>query len=377
VEGVALVTRVLVTGHEGYIGSVLTPLLLEAGHRVVGLDTGLFADCLIGPAPRAVPTVRGDVRDVTPDLCAGVDAVIHLAALCNDPLGNLDPGLTDEVNHRATLRLAAAAKAAGATRFLFASSCSLYGAGADGVKLTESAAFEPVTPYGESKVRAEAGLHGLADDDFSPTYLRNATAYGFSPRLRGDLVVNELTAHAVLSKEVPLRSDGLAWRPLVHVEDIAAAFVALLDAPRDLVHDRAYNVGRSEENHLVRDVAELVADVLPGSRLSIAAGAGHDVRNYQVSCDLITAEVPQFSPQWTLRAGIEHLAESYRRHGLTTDDLAAGRFQRLARIRELRNAGRLGPGMRWTLTGRPTGPGGPAPTAAAGPAAPVPGRPGR
>lgn len=339
--------RVLVTGHEGYIGSVLTPLLQDAGHRVVGLDTGLFADCLLGPGPRAVETVRADIRDVGAGVCAGVDAVVHLAALCNDPLGNLDPGLTDQVNHRATVRLAAAAKAAGATRFLFASSCSLYGAGAEGVKLTESAPFEPVTPYGWSKVHAESGLRALADDDFSPTYLRNATAYGFSPRLRGDLVVNELTAYAVLANEVPLRSDGMAWRPLVHVEDIAAAFVALLGSPRELVHDRAFNVGRSEENYLVRGIAELVAGVVPGSRLSVAAGAGHDVRNYQVSCDLVQAEVPRFTPRWTLRTGVEHLVESYRRHGLTTDHLTAGRFQRLARIRGHREAGRLDGALRW------------------------------
>lgn len=351
VEGVAGggdgVVRVLVTGHEGYIGSVLTGRLLASGHSVVGLDAGLFATCLIGPAPEPVESVRGDVRDVTPAECAGVDAVIHLAALCNDPLGNLDPDLTDAVNHRATVRLAAAAKAAGVTRFLFASSCSLYGAGAGGVKLTESAAFEPVTPYGVSKVHAEAGLHELADDGFSPTCLRNATAYGFSPRLRGDLVVNELAAWALLAHEVPLRSDGMAWRPLVHVEDIAAAFVALLEAPRESVHDRAFNVGRSEENYLVRDIAELVAEVVPGSRLSIAAGAGHDLRDYQVSCDLIQAEAPGFRPQWTLRAGVEHLVESYRRHGLTVDDLAARRFERLARIRDLHAAGRLGPDLRW------------------------------
>ncbi|GAA4929039.1 NAD-dependent epimerase/dehydratase family protein [Actinoplanes utahensis] len=340
--------RVLVTGHEGYLGGVVTPRLLAAGHTVVGLDTGLFADRVLGPAPPPVDTLRGDVRDVTPEQCAGVDAVVHLAALCNDPLGDLDPALTDEVNHRATLRLAAAAKSAGVTRFVFASSCSLYGAGAAGVKLTETAAFEPVTPYGESKVLSERGLWALADDDFSPTCLRNATAYGFSPRLRGDLVVNDLTAHAVIAGEVPLRSDGIVWRPLVHVEDIAAAFLAVLEAPREVVHAKAYNVGRSEENYLIRDVAELVAEVLPGSRLSIAAGAGHDRRDYQVSCDLIQAEVPAFVPQWTLRAGISQLAESFRRFGLTSDDLATGRFQRLARIHELRRAGLIDEAMRWS-----------------------------
>jgi nucleoside-diphosphate-sugar epimerase len=268
--------------------------------------------------------------------------------LCNDPIGNLDPDLTYEVNHRATVRLAKAAKAAGIPRLLFASSCSLYGTGPDDSPLDESAAFAPLTPYGESKIRSEQSLRELADDDFSPVYLRNATAYGFSPRLRGDVVVNDLTAQALLTGQVVLLSDGTAWRPLVHADDIAAAFVALLEAPREVVHNKAYNVGQTEENYIIRDVAELVASVLPASRLSFGAGAGKDARNYRVSCDLIAAEVPGFKPQWTVRKGIEQLVEAYQRYELTIEQFTGDRHQRLKRIQALQAAGRLDGSLRWT-----------------------------
>ncbi|WP_329103848.1 SDR family oxidoreductase [Micromonospora sp. NBC_01699] len=340
--------RVLVTGHHGYLGSVLTPLLQAAGHRVTGLDTDLFADCLLGPAPAEVPSLRLDLRDVRPEHLAGFDAVCHLAALCNDPIGNLNPELTYDVNHRATVRLAEAAKAAGVTRFLFSSSCSLYGAGLDDRPLDENAGFAPVTPYGESKILSEQGLTALADDDFSPVFLRNATAYGFSPRLRGDLVVNDLTASALLTGEVRLLSDGTAWRPLVHAEDICAAFLALLEAPREQVHGKAYNVGVSSENYLIRDVAELVAEVVDGSTVTFAGGASADSRNYRVSCDLIAAEVPGFRPRWTVRKGIEELVEAYQRHGLTIEVFRGERHQRLRRIQALQGAGRLDAQLRWS-----------------------------
>ena len=341
--------RVLVTGHEGYLGSVLVPRLTAAGHEVVGLDTGLFADCTLGPAPEPVPALRTDLREVTAEQLAEVapDAVMHLAALCNDPLGDLDPQLTYDVNHRATVRLAKAAKTAGVPRFLFSSSCSLYGAGTDDAPLDENAPFAPLTPYGESKIRSEQDLVILADDDFSPVFLRNATAYGFSPRLRGDLVVNDLVGNALLAGEVRLRSNGMAWRPLVHADDIASAFLALLAAPRETVHARAFNVGDSGENYLIRDVAELVHDVVGGT-VTFASGAGADARNYRVSCDRIAREVPTFRPQWTLRKGIEQLAEAYERYGLTLDDLMGERHQRLKRITALRQAGVLDPALRWT-----------------------------
>jgi len=341
--------RVLVTGHEGYLGSVLVPRLVAAGHEVVGLDTGLFADCTLGPAPEPVPALRVDLRDVTAEHLTAVspDAVLHLAALCNDPLGDVDPELTYDVNHRSTVRLARAAKAARVPRFLFSSSCSLYGAGTDDAPLDENAAFAPLTPYGESKIRSEQDLGALADDDFSPVFLRNATAYGFSPRLRGDLVVNDLVGNALLAGEVRLRSNGMAWRPLVHADDIASAFVALLEAPRESVHGRAFNVGDSAENYLIRDVAELVHEIVGGT-VTFAAGAGADARNYRVSAERIAREVPTFRPQWTLRKGIEELAEAYERHGLQLDDLMGERHQRIKRINALRTAGRIDPALRWT-----------------------------
>jgi nucleoside-diphosphate-sugar epimerase len=342
--------RVLVTGHRGYLGSVLTPRLTAAGHAVVGLDVGFFASGLLGPPPAEVPSISIDLRDVTAaDLTAAgpFDAVIHLAALCNDPIGNLNPELTYEINHRATVRLAKAAKQAGVTRFLFSSSCSLYGAGPDDTPLDEWASFAPVTPYGESKILSEQGLTTLADDDFSPVYLRNATAFGFSPRLRGDLVVNDLVGHALLTGEVRLRSDGSAWRPLVHADDIASAFLALLEVPRERVHDRAFNVGQSTENYLIREVAEMVREIVGGT-VTFAPGAGTDKRNYQVSCERIAREVPEFRPQWTLSKGIEQLAEAYDRWGLTIDDLMGERHQRLRRITALREAGRINDNLRWT-----------------------------
>jgi len=346
--------RVLLTGHEGYIGTVLAQRLRASGHEVVGLDTGLFADCLLGPAPEETPAVRVDLRDVTPEPLDGFAAVMHLAALCNDPIGNLNPELTYEVNHRSSVRLAAAAKKAGVSRFLFSSSCSLYGAGDGGQAdpqhrpfLDEKAGFAPVTPYGESKILAEQGIGELAADGFSPVFLRNATAYGFSPRLRGDIVVNDLTASALLTGEVRLLSDGRAWRPLIHVEDIAAAFVALLEAPREVVHNKAYNIAQTSENYLIRDVAELVAEVVTGSRVTIADNAATDLRDYRVSGDLVAAEVPAFQPQWTVRKGVEQLVEAYQRHGLTKADFST-RFQRIRRIQQLSAAGRINGDLRWT-----------------------------
>jgi nucleoside-diphosphate-sugar epimerase len=341
--------RILVTGHDGYIGSVLVRQLRDEGHEVVGLDAGYFASGTLGPAPDPVPAVPVDLRDVTAEDIKQVapDGVVHLAALCNDPLGNLDPDLTYDVNHRATVRLARAAKDAGVPRFLFSSSCSLYGAGDDDTPLAEDADFNPLTPYGESKILSESDVAPLADDDFSPTFLRNATAYGFSPRLRGDLVVNDLVGHALLTGEVKLRSDGMAWRPLVHVEDICAAFKALLAAPREKVHGRAFNIGQTSENYLIRDVAELVAELVGGT-VTFAQGSGADARNYKVSCDRIAREIPEFHPQWTVAKGIEQLAEYYRRYGLRLDDLMGEQHQRLKRINQLVAANQLDAQLRWT-----------------------------
>lgn len=345
--------RVLVTGHEGYIGTVLVPLLREAGHDVAGLDTGLFASCLLGPSPAPVPTLRRDLRDIRAEDCQGFDAVIHLAALSNDPVGNLDPDLTYDINYRSTVALARAAREAGVARFLFSSSCSLYGTGADDRPLTEDAGFAPVTPYGESKIQAERALLDLADDAFCLMFLRNATAYGFSPRLRGDLVVNDLVANALLSGQVRLRSDGQAWRPLVHVNDIAAAFAALLEVPRDRAHGRAYNVGLTTENYRILEVAGIVTELVPGSEIVFAGEPAADKRNYRVSCDLIAAEVPEFKPQWTLRDGVRQLADAYRRYGLTREGFDSGSYHRLRRIETLREAGHIDGRLRWLGTSEP------------------------
>jgi nucleoside-diphosphate-sugar epimerase len=343
--------RVLVTGHHGYIGSVLVPMFRAAGHEVTGLDTFYFQGCDFGQGADAVPCIRNDIRDVKAAELKGFDAIVHLAALSNDPLGNLRPALTHAINQRASVRLARLAKEAGVARFLFSSSCSLYGVAVDDF-VTEEAAFNPVTPYGASKIAVEREVADVADGGFSPTYLRNATAYGVSPRLRTDLMVNDLVAHAHLSGEVLIKSDGTPWRPLVHVEDIAAAFLAVLHAPRDVVHNQAFNVGRTEENFRVSEVAEMVADVVKPSKVVYAEGGGPDPRCYRVDCGKLRRLIPEYQPRWTVRAGIEQLRRSYETNGLTRDEFAGSRYVRLERIRELQRDGELDGELRWTETVR-------------------------
>lgn len=324
----------------------MAPVLTAAGHEVTGLDAGLFADCVLGPRPADPPGVRVDLRDVTAEHVAGVDAVIHLAALSNDPLGSLAPDLTYDINHHASVHLARLARDAGVSRFLYASTCSVYGAAGGDDLVAEDAPLRPVTPYAESKVRVEDDLHTLADGDFSPVYMRNATAFGFSPRLRADIVLNNLVGHALLSGEVLVLSDGTPWRPLVHAADIARAFTAALEAPREAVHDRAFNIGSEVNNVTVAEIAGQVAEAVPGAKVRITGESGADPRSYRVDFSRFREAIAGFDCTWTVKRGALELADAYREFGLTREDFEE-RFTRLAVLRAASEAGTVDGTLRW------------------------------
>ncbi|PSB20857.1 SDR family NAD-dependent epimerase/dehydratase [Phormidesmis priestleyi ULC007] len=338
--------RVLLTGHRGYIGTVMTPMLLAAGHEVVGIDTDLYQRCTFGDGFPTIPTIQKDIRDVVAADINGFEAILHLAGLSNDPLGDLNPSLTFDINYKASVRLAELAKQVGVERFIFSSSCSNYGAAGD-APVNETSEFNPVTPYGSSKAMTEMDVTKMADDSFSPTFLRSATAYGVSPRLRFDLVLNNLVAWAITTGKVHIKSDGTPWRPIVHIEDISRAFLAVLHAPRALIHNESFNVGRTQENYRISEIADIVKATVPGCEIEYAEDAGPDLRCYRVDCEKIAKTLPEFQPQWTAKKGAEELYNTYKKVGLTLDEFEGERYKRIAHIKYLISDGLLDQNLRW------------------------------
>jgi nucleoside-diphosphate-sugar epimerase len=339
--------KVLVTGHHGYIGSVLAPLLRGVGHEVVGLDTFFYRGCDFGDGAEFEPALRHDVRDARPADLEGFDAIVHLAALSNDPLGDLNSDWTYEINRDGTLALARAARDAGVPRFVFASSCSMYGAAAGEGSLDETAPLRPLTPYAESKVAAEIALQELATDGFSPTAMRNATVYGASPRLRLDIVLNNLVAWAHTTGSIRLQSDGTPWRPLVHVRDVARATAAILEAPTELVSGEAFNIGSAEQNYRISELAQIVRARLPECEVTYAEGASPDPRSYRVDFSKFSAAFPEFRFEWTAERGADELATAYADVGLTFEDFQGHRYVRLNQLKRLLEGNALDGGLRW------------------------------
>jgi nucleoside-diphosphate-sugar epimerase len=326
----------------------MIPMLLAAGHEVVGLDSNLFAGSTFGEGIENIPELKKDIRDVEVSDLEGFEAVLHLAGLSNDPLGDLNPDLTYEINHAASVRLAKLAKQVGVQRFIFSSSCSNYGAGGEDW-LNEESPFHPITPYSISKVRAEQDIRQLVDDNFSPTFLRNATAYGVSPRLRFDLVLNNLVAWAFTTGKIYIKSDGTPWRPIVHIEDISRAFISVLHAPRQVIHNQAFNVGRNEDNYRIQDLATIVQQTIPGCEIEYAPDARKDRRCYRVDCSKIVRTLPEFQPQWDAYKGAKELYRAYQKVGLTLEEFEGQKYKRIAHIQELLSTRQIDATWRWKI----------------------------
>lgn len=338
--------RVLVTGHKGYIGTVMVPMLQKRGHDVIGIDSDLYRNSTYGEALPEVKEIIKDVRDVEKADIKGVEAIIHLAGLSNDMLGDLNPVITYEINHKASVRLAGMAKELGIKRFVFASSCSNYGAADDKIQ-DEHGILNPVTPYAISKVMVERDLSAMADDQFSPTFMRNATAYGVSPRIRFDIVLNNLTAWAYTTGHVFLKSDGTPWRPLVHIEDISLAVIAVMESPREIVHNETFNIGRNSENYQIHQLADFVQKIVPNSEIEFAADAGPDKRNYRVNFDKYERTFPNYELTWDARLGVQQIYESYRKFNLKKDEYEGPKYKRIAQLKYLLSSGQLDEKLRW------------------------------
>ncbi|MGH7233310.1 MAG: NAD-dependent epimerase/dehydratase family protein [Nitrospiraceae bacterium] len=341
------IRRVLVTGHNGYIGSVMVPHLLQAGYDVVGMDTGFYSPCtLTDDNSTSVPWLRKDIRDLTVADLRGIDAVVHLAALSNDPIGNLQAEWTEDINCRASVRLAELSKAAGVKRFVFSSSCIMYGMASAAVA-TEDSPLDPKTEYARSKVKAEQAIAKMADERFSPTFLRNGTIYGISPRMRFDTVLNDLVGRAVTTKKVVLYSDGKPWRPVIHVQDVSRAFKAVLEAPITVVHNEAFNTGANHLNHQISELAEIVTKTVPGCDLEVRGDSGADQRTYKAEFGKFERSFPSFEFKWTAKKGAEELYATFQRIGLTHETFVDKRFTRLKWLRHLLDAGQLDASLRW------------------------------